>query len=97
MCREIPLDVLGLRCVVRVIDRRCVADVDAVFGREGILGSRIVHCSVGCGVNKRERRTSRHDRVDRVSRVEGGQQAARRLGWVGCREVFGGRKKGGCK
>jgi hypothetical protein len=43
--KEIPVEMLRLRCVLRVMDWGLVADMNAVFGREGILGSRIVHCS----------------------------------------------------
>jgi hypothetical protein len=45
MSKEIPVEMLWLRCVLRVMDWGLVADMNAVFGREGILGSRIVHCS----------------------------------------------------
>jgi hypothetical protein len=46
MTREVAVDMLGLRCALRVVDWRLVAEVDAVFGGEGILSPRIVHCSV---------------------------------------------------
>jgi len=45
MCKEIPVEMLWLRCGLRVMDGGLVTDMNAVFRREGILGSRIVHCS----------------------------------------------------
>jgi hypothetical protein len=92
---EVHLEVLGLRWVLWVINRRWVTDMDTVFGRIGILGCRIVHCSVVRGVNNRDRTTSRHDRVDRGSWVESGQQTARQS--VGSGEMLEGRKKGRCR
>jgi hypothetical protein len=47
MSKEIPVKMLWLRCVLRVMDSGLMADMDTVFGGEGILGSRIVHCNAG--------------------------------------------------
>jgi hypothetical protein len=46
MSKEMPVEMLWLRCGLWVMDWALVADMNAMFGREGILGSRIVHCSV---------------------------------------------------
>jgi len=87
MCKEIPVEMLWLRCGLRVMDGGLVTDMNAVFRREGILGSRIVHCSAERVVDMQGELISRHGRVEREKLGRGGGRLSRwRVLWL---VVFG--------